>query len=150
MRHPQCVVLAFVILIVCMPVCRTRQSYSRVQRECSPESHEPQHANQDDTAKLHMEEEQTKADERLRKHAHYCSEDPSIGQGRKLARQVGQQGIAAAQQNKKKRSASQSDEGTSKRQEVADNMQTVSEVTNGPRCKASKRCRPENQATLDV
>ena len=121
-------------------LCRKQESPSEIQHEHSPGSDK---VHQDDNAKSCMHKEQTNRDERLKQHGHHGLV-ASKGTASNSVRQVEQRGATA--QQKKKRSASQTDEGTAICQDAAGNMRTVSEATSGIGCKASKRQRPDNKA----
>ena len=122
--------------------CRKQQSSSTVQHKHSPGCYK---VHQNDSVKLCMHKQQTSQDECLQKHGNHDLDDANKAQTSNSVRQVEQRGAAA--QQKKKRCASQADEGTAICQEAAGSMQTMSEATSGVVCKASKRQRPGNRAT---
>lgn len=128
-----------------MVPCRKQRSSSRVQHEPNSASRP---SDQDNSAILCTHEEPTNTDERLEQDGHPGMDDVSQGPARNSARHVEQYNNTTAQQKKrmKKRSASQTDEGTVPCEEAAHSMQTVSEATSDVECKASKRQRPDNKA----
>lgn len=123
--------------------CRKQQPSSSVQHEPNSASRKSDH----NSAVLCTHEEQTIPDESLEQRGHHGADDVSQGPARNSARHVEQYNTTAQQKKKmKKRSASQTDDGTVPCQEAADSMQTGSEATSNVGSKASKRQRPDNRA----
>ena len=93
-----------------------------------------------------MHNEKTNKDECLKQHGRHDLDDANKGPASNSVRQVEKRSAAA--QQKKKRCASQTDEGTSTAvcQKAASSMQTMPEATSGAACKASKRQRSDNKA----
>ena len=122
--------------------CRKQWPSCTVQHIHSPGCYK---VHQDDSVKLCMHKRHTNKDECLQQHGNHDLDDATKAQTSNSVRQVEQRSATA--QQKKKRCASQADEGTATCQEAAGSMQTMSEATSGVVCKASKRQRPGNRAT---
>ena len=120
--------------------CRNQQS-SQVQHEHSPSSDK---VHQHDCVELCLHNEKTIKDEHLRHHNHHHLYDANKGPASNSVRQAEER--SAETQQKKKRCASQTDEGTAVCQEAAGSMQTVSEAISSVGCKVRKRQRPDNKA----